>query len=48
MTSDKARELRGKLGADPIPGTPESLEKFVDSKIGKWGRLVRAAGIGPE
>ena len=48
MTSDKARELLVKLGADPIPGTPESLEKFVDSKIEKWGRLVKAAGIGPE
>lgn len=48
MTSDKARELLGKLGADPFPGTPESLEKFVDSEIEKWGRHVKPAGIRPE
>jgi hypothetical protein len=48
MTSDKARERLVKLGADPIPGTPESLEKFVDSKIENRGRHAKAAGIGPE
>ncbi len=48
MPSDKARELLGKLGADPFPGTPESLANFVDSDIEKWGRHVKAAGIEPE
>lgn len=48
MTSDKAREHLNKLAADPFPGTPESLARFVDSEIEKWGRLVKAAGIEPE
>ena len=48
MGSDKARDLLGKIGADPFPGSPESLAKFVDSEIAKWGKLVRAAGIEPE
>lgn len=38
----------GKLGADPFPGTPESLEKFVDGDIEKWGRHVKPAGIQSE
>ncbi len=48
MTSDKAREFLTKLGAEPFPGTPESLARFVDSEIEKWGRLVRMAGIEPQ
>ena len=48
MARDKARETLHKLGADPFPGTPESLAKFVDSEIAKWGRLVKIAGIEPE
>ena len=48
MASDKARELLSKFGTEPFPGTPESLAKFVDSEIAKWGRLIKAAGIEPE
>ncbi len=48
MTSDKAREYLKKLGHEPFPGTPESLAKFVNSEIAKWGRLVKAAGMEPE
>ncbi len=48
MTSDRAREYLNKIGAEPFPGTPESLAKFVDSETEKWGRLVKAAGIEPE
>ena len=43
-----AGAVLGKIGADPFPGSPESLAKFVDSEIAKWGRLVKAAGIEPE
>jgi tripartite-type tricarboxylate transporter receptor subunit TctC len=48
MTTDKAREFLRKLGADPFPGSPESLAKLVESEIAKWGRLIRAAGIEAE
>ena len=48
MTTDKAREFLKKLGADPYPGTPESLARLVVSEMAKWGRLIKAAGIEPE
>lgn len=48
MTTDKAREFLRRLGADPFPGSPDSLAKLVESEIAKWGRLIRAAGIESE
>lgn len=48
VTSEKGREFLKKLGADPYPGTPESLGKLVETEIPKWGRLVKAAGIEPQ
>jgi len=34
--------------ADPFPGSPEHLGKFVETENAKWGRIVRQAGIEPE
>ena len=48
ITSDKAREFLAKLAADPFPGSPDSLAKFLDAEIAKWGRLIKAAGIEQE
>lgn len=28
--------------------TPEALEAFLKSEIGKWGRIIKAAGIEPQ
>lgn len=48
MTSEKGREFLTRLGADPFPGSPEALARFVESEIAKWGRIVKAAGIEAE
>jgi tripartite-type tricarboxylate transporter receptor subunit TctC len=48
MTSDKGRELLRTLGADPLPGSPESLGKLVATEIPRWQKVVKAAGIEPE
>jgi tripartite-type tricarboxylate transporter receptor subunit TctC len=48
MTSDKGRELLVTLGADPLPGSPESLAKLVGTEIPRWRQVVKAAGIEPE
>jgi tripartite-type tricarboxylate transporter receptor subunit TctC len=28
--------------------TPDALESFLKSEIGKWGRIIKAAGIEPQ
>jgi len=38
-------ERLGKLGAEPVGSTPEELQRFVRSEYGKWGQVVRQAGI---
>jgi tripartite-type tricarboxylate transporter receptor subunit TctC len=48
MTSDKGRELLRSLGADPLPGSPESLAKLIATEIPRWQKVVKAAGIEPE
>ena len=32
---------------DAERGTPEALEVFLKAEIGKWGRIIKAAGIEP-
>ena len=48
MVSERAREFLRKLGADPLPGSPESLARLVASEIPRWRQVVKAAGIEPE
>jgi tripartite-type tricarboxylate transporter receptor subunit TctC len=48
MATDKAREFLRTVSADPFPGSPDSLARFLASEIAKWGRLIKAAGIKPE
>ncbi len=48
MGSDHAREFLRPLGAEPFPGSPESLARFVQSETEKWGKIVRFAGIQAE
>jgi len=33
---------------EPARATPEALEAFLKAEIGKWGRIIRAAGIEPQ
>jgi tripartite-type tricarboxylate transporter receptor subunit TctC len=48
MTSARAREFLRQLGADPLPGSPESLARLVAGEIPRWRQVVKAAGIEPE
>ncbi len=48
MSGDKAREFLRPLGAEPFPGSPETLARFVQTETEKWGKIVRFAGIQPE
>ena len=48
MTSEKGRAFLKSFGADPFPGSPESLGKWVESELAKWGRIIKTAGIQPE
>jgi tripartite-type tricarboxylate transporter receptor subunit TctC len=36
------------VGAEPFPGTSESLREFTKSEIEKWGKLIRDAKIEPQ
>jgi len=33
---------------EPARATPEALEAFLRSEIGKWARIIKAAGIEPQ
>jgi tripartite-type tricarboxylate transporter receptor subunit TctC len=35
-------------GGEPFPTTPEQLAKFQLDETGKWGRVIKRAGIEPE
>ncbi len=48
MTTDKAREYLRNLGADPLPGSSESLLKSIVDEQAKWRPIVKKAGIEPE
>jgi tripartite-type tricarboxylate transporter receptor subunit TctC len=46
-TEDGTARLR-KLGADPVGGPPEDMQRFVLAEIDKWGKVAKFAGIKPE
>lgn len=48
MTTDKARDFLRKAGAEPMPGSPQSLAKSVVDDNAKWGTVIRKAGIEAE
>jgi tripartite-type tricarboxylate transporter receptor subunit TctC len=42
------RERVAKLGFDAFGSTPEELGSFTVAELGKWNKLIQAAGIQPE
>lgn len=48
MATDKARDFLRAAGAEPLPGSPESLAKSVLEENAKWSAIVKRAGIEPE
>jgi tripartite-type tricarboxylate transporter receptor subunit TctC len=42
------QERMRKIGAEPVPPTrrsPQYLKTFVESEIGKWGKIIKASGV---
>ena len=44
---DVAQKLSSQ-GADPAPGTPEELGRYMKADAEKWKKVIRAAGIKPD
>jgi len=40
-------ERLSKEGADPVGNSPPEFGRFIESEIGKWRKVIRAAGIQP-
>jgi tripartite-type tricarboxylate transporter receptor subunit TctC len=44
----KEPETRDRLlaqGAEPLPGSPDDLRKYLAREIEVWGKVIKAAGI---
>ena len=36
------------IGGEPLAGSPEAYGRLIAEETGKWGKVVRAAGLKPE
>jgi tripartite-type tricarboxylate transporter receptor subunit TctC len=45
LRDDDVRASLGKQGLQPLPGTPEDLERMIVTDLERWTRLIRAAKI---
>jgi tripartite-type tricarboxylate transporter receptor subunit TctC len=46
-TEDGTARLR-KLGADPVGGSPDDMQRYVQAEIDKWGKVAKFAKIEPQ
>jgi tripartite-type tricarboxylate transporter receptor subunit TctC len=44
LADGTVKERLFKIGADPVPGTPDDLGKFVASELPKWAEVVKRSG----
>jgi tripartite-type tricarboxylate transporter receptor subunit TctC len=42
------REQISRTGADPVGDSPDEFAAYIKTEIGKWAKVVKAAGIKPE
>ena len=40
-----ARERLYSIGAEPMNGTPEEFQAYINSEMAKWSKVVKTAGI---
>jgi len=40
-----ARERLYSIGAEPLNGTPEEFQAYINSEMAKWSKVVKTAGI---
>jgi tripartite-type tricarboxylate transporter receptor subunit TctC len=45
LRSDEVKDGFKKLGFDPIGGSPEEFDKFIDRELVKWADAAKAAGL---
>lgn len=48
LNSTEMKERLVRIGADPMPMTPEKFDAYVQEEIAMYARLVKAAGIQPQ
>ncbi|MFT3800227.1 MAG: tripartite tricarboxylate transporter substrate binding protein [Burkholderiaceae bacterium] len=48
LNDPATRDRLLKVGAEPMPGTPEDLKRFLHAEIAKWSKIIREANIKPE
>ncbi len=48
LNAGDARERLMAQGFEPVGGTPSEFAGYIKSEIGKWGKVIREAGIKPE
>ncbi len=48
LRSPEARERLARDGNEVVAGSPEEFAAFIRAEIGKWAKVVKAAGIEPE
>ena len=48
LSAPDTREKLGVQGFEPVGGSPAEFAAYIKSEIGKWGRVIREAGIKPE
>lgn len=47
LRSAALKEQFGALGLEAIPTSPEAFAKLLRADIGKWGKVIKAAGAKP-
>ena len=45
LAAPDLRERFAALGADAVGGTAANFGQFIAEEIGKWGKVIKAAGI---
>ena len=45
MQEPVMREMLTRAGADPLSSSPEEFSRIIIADIGKWAKVVKAAGV---
>jgi tripartite-type tricarboxylate transporter receptor subunit TctC len=48
LATPETKEFLARFANDPMPGTPDSLRQLLASEVGRWGEMVKLAGIEPQ
>ena len=48
IDSPEVKAKLGNVGFEAFSSSPKELEDFVKVQLGKWGKMVKDAGIQPE